>query len=67
MNELQAAYRQGFLDACEAWAFWKNGKQYCGQSSVIPLSEVLKTPEKIYGYNPRFGEGRTSNTFSEPK
>lgn len=47
----QEVYIEAFKDALKAFAYWKNGIEYVGTSSVKPLSEVLKNPEKVYGFN----------------
>lgn len=48
----EKCYTKGFQDGLEAFAFWKEGKQYVGTSSNIPLEKAKDVMEELFTYNP---------------
>ena len=47
------AYRAGFINGVKAFAWWRDGEQYCGTSGT-KLKDVKSAPHKIYGYAPEW-------------
>ncbi len=48
----EKCYTKGFQDGLEAFAFWKDGTQYVGISSRIPLNKAKTVVEELFTYNP---------------
>lgn len=48
---IQEAYKQGFIDALRAFAWWKDGIQYVGTGAKT-LKDAVSNVEQIFSYTP---------------
>lgn len=57
LDDLQLiVYRKGFIDGLTTFAWNKDGKQYCGTSSQMLLSEAIAKIETLWNWEPPKGD-----------
>ena len=49
MTDIEVYYRQGFIDALRAFAYWKDGEEYVGSCGTT-LKEALKNIKTNWYY-----------------
>lgn len=47
---IEQAYIAGYRHALHTWAFWKDGRQYVGNSTHMPLDEAEQHAAEILEY-----------------
>lgn len=47
----EKAYRDGYIDGLESYAYWKDGTQYVGTTGTT-LEEAVESIEENWNYSP---------------
>lgn len=52
MSDKLSDYDQGFIDGLQAFAWSKDGIQYCGTTELWPLKVAVLELKKLWNYSP---------------